>query len=282
MTQLTDQAKTSILEELNRRSSPELVGVLNRLTGANVKRFASKTDGLKRFAKLLDKEGLSAYDRLAAILAADSTSIAIVEADKKDAQPYDDGTPLEPIGEVLEKAVERVAVEFEERREAARVAERKAISDRARKKREAKGKTGKYKPPPKRKPGDPAVKKIDGSELVAVHGRIVRPENAERVLKGEVLCGKLAEEPGEKDRPKGVGAGVNLNYRPKPVIEPPREGSRRARLVLMLQRASGTTIEEVMSEFKLQAKAAIYMLRDVHYQCGYGIELKGGKVRISK
>jgi len=240
---------TTVMDSLSKLSSPALVELFNQLTGESVKRFASKGAGLKRIEKLLTDAKVAA--RLDALLGLKQTTVIVQE-------PIDDGSPIPEVNEdtltdILDKTTDKPL--------------------------KAKPKAKKA---PKPAPDSDEVKAIkDREDLVAVRGRVVRPENAQRILKGEALWGGVGDQPKDKDRLKGENAAVNLNYPPKPGgPKPLREGTMRAKLVAAMK-AGGVTVEDVMREFGIERGAAIYKLRDLHYVSGHGLQMKGGRIFLN-
>lgn len=120
---------------------------------------------------------------------------------------------------------------------------------------------------------------VEGTELVVVNGRTVRPENAAKVRRGEALWGSLAGSVPEPDKLRGVNQDINLNYPVKAKVAKLRSGTGRAKLVEAM-RENGVTVEDVMKMFNVKREAAIYKLRDLHYVGGHGLETRKGRVYI--
>jgi hypothetical protein len=90
-------------DQLNALTVKELVTIFNRVTGSNVKRFASKTAGIKRIEKAAVDATVG--EQLTIELTVGAVGVAIVE----EAAPYDDGTPLATAAEVVTKVARKNA-----------------------------------------------------------------------------------------------------------------------------------------------------------------------------
>lgn len=229
------------MSKLESLTSKELLDLFNKVSGESVKRFADRKAGLARVQKLIAKDKAAAA-KVTALLGLASTSVTVVDA------------PLPTIEEALREGLDATA--------------------------KARGvKPLKKQPQPKKVVG--GVTPIEGSAiLVAVAGKVVRKENAEKVQAGAVLWGKVKAPPAEKDKLEGAGSALNLNYPAKASVKPMREGTKRAKLV-GLMRTKGVTVEEVMKLLGLDRGQAVYKLRDLHYMSGHGLEVRDGRVFVT-
>jgi hypothetical protein len=92
---------TDRLALLNDKPVKDLVVIYNRITGSEVKRFATKTAGLKRISKALTDADVA--NKLDAVLGVESVAVGVI------AEGFDDGTPIESPGEVLAKIAKKGA-----------------------------------------------------------------------------------------------------------------------------------------------------------------------------
>lgn len=252
-----------MIKQLETMTASELVRLFNQVTGQSVKRFADRVQGLRRVTKLLAEPAAKA--KLEAALGLRGTTIEVVPADQ----------PIPTVAEALAEMPEVVA--------AGTAAPAKARKAKAKAKPAAPA--AKKAAPAKRASKAAAtpmtlVKPIEGSKLVAAAGRVVRPENAEKVLKGQSLWGAVSAPPSDKDRLKGDNGRLNLNYPAKKGIKPLREGTKRHKLVTVM-RSKGVTVEDVMAMFGLTHDQAVYKLRDLHYMSGHGLEVRNGRVFVT-
>jgi hypothetical protein len=262
-----------MIKQLETMTPSELVRLFNQVTGQSVKRFADRQQGFKRVVKLLAEPATKA--KLEAALGLKGTTIEVVPADQ----------PIPSVAEAFATMPEVVAAGTAEpapakpRRKVTKVAVAPAPKAKA------------TKAPAKRASKAAAtpmtlIKPIEGSKLVAAAGRVVRPENAKKVLAGQSLWGAVAAAPSDKDKLKGDNARLNLNYPiktdkdGKPAVKPMREGTKRHKLVSMM-RTKGVTVEDVMAMFQLTHDQAVYKLRDLHYMSGHGLEVRNGRVFVT-
>jgi hypothetical protein len=251
-----------MIKQLETMTPSELVRLFNQVTGQSVKRFADRQQGLKRVTKLLAEPAAKA--KLEAALGLRGTTIEVVPAD----QPIP--TVAEAFAEMPEVQAAGTAAKPRRSKIEAKVAPKAKAKPAAKAKR------------PSKAAATPMtlVKPIEGSKLVAAAGRVVRPENAEKVLKGQSLWGAVSAPPSDKDRLKGDNGRLNLNYPAKKGIKPLREGTKRHKLVTVM-RSKGVTVEDVMAMFGLTHDQAVYKLRDLHYMSGHGLEVRNGRVFVT-
>lgn len=267
------------MNRLDSMTASELLAIYNKVTGESVKRFADRASGLRRVQKLDQSKVLEALNLAA-------TSVTVV----------DDGKPLPSLEQALQDGADEraraegrpgldtpVAKPKRTRKAAAPAsgegpAELKKLLTIRPSKAKAKAKPAAKKAKAAATP-QTLIRPIEGSKLVAAGGRVVRPENAQAVLAGKSIWGGVGDAPADKDKLKGDNARLNLNYPAKKVIKPMREGTKRHKLVVQM-RGKGVTVEDVMAMFQLTHDQAVYKLRDLHYMCGHGLEMKNGRVFV--
>ncbi len=229
----------------DKRDTSALVILLNNKSCKELCELFNRATGgsVKRFAT--KSAGLN---RIYKMLKTDPTAseklFAITTAGDAEAaiiEVFDDGSPMETAAEVVTKAV-------------------KAKVKKQKKNKEL------DQPQP-----------IKNSKLVSYRGRVIRPENADVIGRGDDLWGSCSKAPSDKDRLKGPQAKLNLNYPAKEKIVEPREGTMRYKLIKLME-GKGVTIPQVAKLFKITEPAAIYKLRDLHYVGGNGLRMEQGRV----
>lgn len=248
--------KNPNMNRLESLSASELLALFNKVSGENVKRFADRKSGLRRLQKLAADP--AKRDQITAHLNLGQTKITVIDRDK----------PLPTLEETLRAGAD----------ERARKAGLPTLSDPP--KPTPRRKAGKKRKPAAAATPQTLIRPIEGSKLVSAGGRVVRPENAEKVLAGKALWGAVGDAPSDKDRLKGENSRLNLNYPAKKSIKPMREGTKRHKLVAIM-RSKGVTIEDVMAMFQLTHDQAVYKLRDLNYMCGHGLEVRNGRVFVT-
>lgn len=88
------------------------------------------------------------------------------------------------------------------------------------------------------------------------------------------------EEPSPEKVSNGTRSGIptSLEREALKEVKEPREGSKRHALLLLLE--DGATLEEVQNDARIgwDRRTALEGIRLLHSQCGYGLELRDGKL----